>query len=95
LEALDDAFHSALYKPCENVRLLRLISELRSEDRRPYREQTVGSAKRALWSKQHRRLLRQYAAGDVDAALLALEQHLSALKERQALRGGAGNSDDA
>jgi DNA-binding GntR family transcriptional regulator len=82
LDALDSAFHSALYQPCENARLLRLISELRSEDQRPYREQKAGSAKRALWSKQHRRLLRRYAAGDCDGALLALEQHLSALKER-------------
>jgi DNA-binding GntR family transcriptional regulator len=82
LEALDNAFHGALYKPCENARLLRLIGELRSEDRRPYSEQKAGSAKRALWSKQHRQLLRRYAAGDCDGALLALEQHLSALKER-------------
>jgi DNA-binding GntR family transcriptional regulator len=82
LEALDNAFHNALYKPCGNSRLLRLISELRSEDRRPYSEQKMGSAKRALWSKQHRRLLRQYADGNDSGALLALEQHLSALMER-------------
>jgi DNA-binding GntR family transcriptional regulator len=82
LEVLDNAFHNALYKPCENARLLRLISELRSEDRRPYSEQKTGSVERALWSKQHRRLLRQYAAGDCDGALRALEQHLSALVER-------------
>jgi FCD domain-containing protein len=82
LEVLDNAFHNALYKSCENARLLRLISELRSEDRRPYSEQKTGSAKRTLWSKQHRRLLRRYAAGDCDGALLALEQHLSALMER-------------
>jgi DNA-binding GntR family transcriptional regulator len=82
LEVLDNAFHDALYKPCENARLLRLISELRSEDRRPYSEQKTGSVKRMLWSKQHRRLLRQCTAGDCDGALLALEQHLSALVER-------------
>jgi DNA-binding GntR family transcriptional regulator len=82
LEVLDNAFHNALYKPCENSRLLRLISELRSEDRSPYSEQKKGSVKRTLWSKQHRRLLRQYAAGDCDGALRALEQHLSALVER-------------
>ena len=82
LEMLDNAFHNALYKSCENARLLRLIGELRSEDRRPYSEQKMGSAKRTLWSKQHRRLLRRYAAGDCDGALLALEQHLSALMER-------------
>jgi DNA-binding FadR family transcriptional regulator len=61
---------------------LRLISDLRSEDRRPYSEQPPGSPKRMLWSKQHRRLLRHYAAGDSNAALRALEQHLSALEER-------------
>jgi DNA-binding GntR family transcriptional regulator len=82
LEALDNAFHNALYRPCRNARLLRLIGNLRSEDRRPYSEQPAGSAKRALWSKQHRRLLRHYAAGDVNGALFALEQHLSALEER-------------
>jgi DNA-binding GntR family transcriptional regulator len=87
LETLDNAFHNALYRPCKNARLLRLISELRSEDRRPYREQEVGSAKRALWSKQHRRLLRHYTAGDCGGALRALEQHLSALKEREDANG--------
>ena len=82
LEALDNAFHNALYRTCENARLLRLVSDLRSEDRRPYGEQPAGSKKRALWSKQHRRILRHYATGDSNAALSALEQHLSVLKER-------------
>jgi DNA-binding GntR family transcriptional regulator len=82
LEELDQAFHAALYRPCGNLRLLRLICELRSEDRRPYVEQAPGSANRSRWKKHHRRILKTYEAGDSDACLAALEQHLAELVER-------------
>lgn len=80
LEELDCAFHSALYTPCNNARLLKLIEELRREDRRPYSEQPTGSATRTKWSKQHRNLLRKCAAGDAASAAAALDEHLTALK---------------
>jgi DNA-binding GntR family transcriptional regulator len=80
LEELDCAFHAALYKSCGNARLLRLVEELRREDRRPYCKQAPGSTPRAKWSRQHRRLLRKYAAGDVKGALAALEDHFATLK---------------
>jgi len=80
LEELDCAFHSALYKPCNNARLLKLIEELRREDRRPYGEQPVRSSARAKWSKQHRDLLRNCAIGDAASAVAVLEEHLAALK---------------
>lgn len=80
LEELDCAFHSALYKPCNNARLLKLIEELRCEDRRPYSEQPMRSSARAKWSKQHRNLLQRCAAGDAANAVAVLEEHLAALK---------------
>jgi DNA-binding GntR family transcriptional regulator len=80
LEELDCAFHAALYKSCGNARLLKLVEELRREDRRPYGEQTPGSATRAKWSRQHRSLLRKYGAGDVKGALSALDDHFATLK---------------
>jgi DNA-binding GntR family transcriptional regulator len=78
LEELDCAFHSALYQPCNNARLVKLIEELRREDRGPYHKQPIGSPARAQWSKQHRRLLRACAAGNVASAAAALETHLAA-----------------
>jgi DNA-binding GntR family transcriptional regulator len=78
IEELDCAFHSALYQPCGNSRLLQLIEELRRENRRPYEQQPVGSKQRAQLSRQHRSLLRSYAAGDAPAALAALDDHLRA-----------------
>ena len=82
LAELDQAFHTALYRPCENSRLLSLIGELRSEDRRPYSEQAPGTYNRSRWKKDHRRILKTYEAGDCDACLAALEQHLMELLER-------------
>jgi DNA-binding GntR family transcriptional regulator len=82
LEEMDCAFHSALYKPCGNARLLKLIEELRREDRRPYSEQQAGSAKRSKWCKQHRKLLELYADGESDRAVVALEEHLAELTRR-------------
>jgi hypothetical protein len=76
LEELDVAFHAALYKPCNNARLLVLIEELRREDRGPYREQPAGSATRAKWSRQHRKMLTKCAAGDAASAVAVLEEHL-------------------
>jgi DNA-binding GntR family transcriptional regulator len=81
LEELDKGFHAALYQPCKNLRLLALIGDLRSEHRRPYSDQPLGSATRARWKKDHRRILMAYVAGDVAAALAALEAHLSGLAE--------------
>jgi len=81
LEELDCAFHSALYRPCNNARLLKLIEELRREDRRPYHEQPVGSPARAQWSKQHRTLLSVSAAGNVTRAAAALQTHLAILEK--------------
>jgi DNA-binding GntR family transcriptional regulator len=80
LEDLDVAFHAALYKPCNNARLLVLIEELRREDRRPYWEQPTGSATRAKWSRQHRKILSKCAAGDAASAVAVLEEHLADLK---------------
>jgi DNA-binding FadR family transcriptional regulator len=80
LEDLDCAFHLALYQPCNNVRLLKLIEDLRREDLRPYHEQPIGSPARAQWSKQHRKLLRACAAGGVADAAAALEVHLATLE---------------
>jgi DNA-binding GntR family transcriptional regulator len=80
LEELDCAFHTALYKSCGNARLLKLVEELRREDRRPYGEQPAGSPARAKWSRQHRSLLRKYAAGDVKGALAGLDDHFATLK---------------
>jgi DNA-binding GntR family transcriptional regulator len=82
LEQLDQAFHTALYRPCGNLRLLSLICDLRAEDRRPYREQAPGSRQRSRWRKDHRRILRTYEAGDADACAAALEEHLTELLER-------------
>ena len=82
LEELDKGFHAALYQPCKNLRLLALIGDLRSEHRRPYSDQPLGSATRARWKKDHRRILKAYVAGDVAAALAALDAHLSGLAEK-------------
>jgi DNA-binding GntR family transcriptional regulator len=73
---LDCAFHSALYKPCGNARLLKLIEDLRREFRRPYEEQPLGSKHRARFAKQHRSILRAYMSGDASASIAALEAHL-------------------
>jgi DNA-binding GntR family transcriptional regulator len=80
LEELDCAFHGALYKACGNARLLKLIDDLRREDRRPYHEQPAGSPARARWTRQHRALLRKCAAGDAGGAVAALDEHFSQLK---------------
>jgi DNA-binding GntR family transcriptional regulator len=82
VEELDCSFHAALYKPAGNPRLLRLIDDLRREDRRPYREQPLGSDERANWAQHHRKLLDAFAAGDCQAAVTALESHLMALTRR-------------
>lgn len=82
LEELDCAFHSALYGPCRNARLLKLIDDLRRENRHPYEEQPVSSKQRASWSKQHRNLLRRYAAGDRAGAVMALEEHLAEVRKK-------------
>jgi DNA-binding GntR family transcriptional regulator len=80
LEELDCAFHAALYKACGNARLLKLVDDLRREDRRPYSEQSAGSPARARWTRQHRALLRKCATGDTVGAVAALDEHFSALK---------------
>jgi DNA-binding GntR family transcriptional regulator len=77
IEELDCAFHTALYRPCRNARLLKLIEDLRRENRRPYETQPVGSTQRARLSKQHRNILRRYAAGDSPGVVVALEEHLA------------------
>lgn len=82
IEALDKAFHSALYAPCGNARLVALIEELRSEHRGPYLAQAPGSARRARWARDHRRLLKAYAAGDAAKAIAALEDHLTHVEGR-------------
>lgn len=82
LEELDCAFHSALYGPCRNARLLKLVDDLRREYRHPYEEQPVGSKQHAIWSKQHRNLLRRYAAGDSAGAVMALEEHLAEVRKK-------------
>lgn len=76
IEDLDCAFHAVLYRPCGNVRLLKLIEDLRRENSRPYEAQPVGSKLRARFSKQHRSILARYAAGDAPGAVTALEKHL-------------------
>ncbi|KAB2845683.1 MAG: GntR family transcriptional regulator [Hyphomicrobiaceae bacterium] len=78
---LDCAFHAVLYKPGGNARLLKLVEDLRLENRRPYQEQPVGSLQRALLAKQHRKIVRTYAAGDGDGAVRALEEHLRSTLE--------------
>jgi DNA-binding GntR family transcriptional regulator len=82
IEQLDLAFHTALYRPCGNARLLKLVEGLRSEDRRPYHEQPIGSKSRERWARQHRRILKMYNAGDSAGADAALTEHLSTLEER-------------
>jgi DNA-binding GntR family transcriptional regulator len=78
IEELDSAFHAALYQPCGNARLLRLIDSLRREDRRPYAEQPQGSSHRAQWSREHRALLRACTAREEPTALRVLDTHLTA-----------------
>jgi DNA-binding GntR family transcriptional regulator len=82
IEELDCAFHSTLYRPCGNVRLLKLIEDLRREYRRPYEEQPVGSKRRSRFLKQHRNILRKYASGDGPGAVAALEEHLGEMTRR-------------
>lgn len=77
LEELDTAFHAALYQPCGNARLLRLIETLRREDRTPYAAQPPGSVHRTRWARDHRDLLRACAAADARAALRVLDSHLT------------------
>ena len=82
IEQLDLAFHTALYRPCGNARLLQLVEEFRSEDRRPFHEQQIGSKSRERWARQHRRILKMYDSGDSAGADAALTAHLSTLQER-------------
>jgi len=82
LEHLDSAFHSVLYRAAGNMRLLSLVDTLRREDRRPYHEQPPATAKRAVWSAQHRTLLDRYRAGDAEGAAAVLDAHLAQLIER-------------
>lgn len=82
IEELDKAFHTALYAPCGNARLVTLIAELRSEHRGPYGDQAPGSPKRARWARDHRRILKAYAAGDAAKAIAALEDHLTYVEGR-------------
>jgi DNA-binding GntR family transcriptional regulator len=77
IEELDCAFHSALYKPCGNARLLKLIDDLKRENRCPYEQQPLGSRRRAQFAKQHRALLRRYTSGDVPGAVAVLKEHLN------------------
>ena len=81
LAELDCAFHTALYKPCGNARLVKLVEDLRREDLRPYREQAIGSMNRQVWSRQHRALIRKCRAIDAAAAIALLEKHLSTLRK--------------
>jgi DNA-binding GntR family transcriptional regulator len=80
LEELDCAFHAALYKACGNGRLLKLIDDLRREDRRPYAQQQAGSPARKKWTRQHRQLLRRCAASDAAGAVAALDAHFTTMR---------------
>ena len=82
LVELDCAFHAALYKPCGNRRLLKLIEDLRREDLRPYKEQPMGSSNRRTWSREHRSLIRKCRACDAAAAIAVLGKHLSTSENR-------------
>jgi DNA-binding GntR family transcriptional regulator len=81
IEELDTGFHAALYQPCGNLRLLRLIETLRREDLRPYASQPRGSSRRSRWAREHRSLLRACAARDAAQASALLATHLSAPTE--------------
>jgi len=83
IEALDVAFHAALYGACGNARLLRLIDLLRREGRRAYALQPPGSAFRAAMAAQHDAILAACRDGDAAAATAALAAHLQMAADPQ------------
>jgi DNA-binding GntR family transcriptional regulator len=76
LEELDCAFHTALYRPCGNARLLKMIEDLRRENLRPYHDQPAASPQRAGWRIDHGNLLAACRARDVSGAIALLMEHI-------------------
>jgi DNA-binding GntR family transcriptional regulator len=76
IEEFDVAFHSTLYRGCENGRLHALIERLRREGRRSYRTQPRPSATRRRYVAEHEALLKACERRDLPRALLVLAKHL-------------------
>lgn len=70
-------FHRALYLPCGNPLLARMLDEVRDQ---AALVSTVAWASVPSWEKEadeHREILRLALAGDADGAVLALHDHIA------------------
>ncbi|WP_238318488.1 GntR family transcriptional regulator [Thalassospira australica] len=76
LAELDQDFHQTLYGACGNERLLGMISEFRSETRRAYAMQPMGSQTRSAFYEEHSLILEALGANDIDAACDVLSTHI-------------------
>lgn len=74
---LDEAFHAALYAPADRPRLLELINTLRNQVTQFLYAASPMQTYRDSALHEHRRIMDACHAGDVDAAVAAVEEHLS------------------
>lgn len=89
---LDEKFHRLLYAPSQRARLLDLINTLRHQVTHFFFLVNSPNNYRTAWQQEHRQILAACQAGDLAAAVQALETHLqtsarvivSTLQQRQA-----------
>jgi DNA-binding GntR family transcriptional regulator len=75
-------FHRALYVPCGNPLLARMLDEVRDQ---AALVSTVAWAADPSWQREadeHREILRLALAGDADAAACALHEHIDSFVQR-------------
>jgi len=73
---LDEAFHAALYAPADRPRLLELINTLRNQLTQFLYAAAPMQSYRNSAMNEHRQILDACHAGDADAAVAAIEEHL-------------------
>ncbi|WP_282610085.1 GntR family transcriptional regulator [Pelagibius sp. Alg239-R121] len=78
----DIDFHLALYRPCRNATLVKLITELRRTNIRAYLGQPLGSSAREACTGAHRDILEACKAGNRGKALALLDTHFDIAQER-------------
>lgn len=75
-------FHLALYRPCQNATLVKLILELRRSNIRAYLGQPLGSAARQSVTDAHRAILEACRSGSREETVTLLDRHFDIAEER-------------
>ncbi|AYG84922.1 putative D-xylose utilization operon transcriptional repressor [Streptomyces hundungensis] len=75
-------FHRALYVPCGNPLLARMLDEVRDQAALVSAVAWAADPSWELEAGEHREILRRALAGDADGASLALHAHIASFVER-------------